>query len=514
MVRPLVEIAVSNTWARIRTSDERVYQEIDELLSFFSKKAPYHRAYKTYKRDKDKARKEGREPRGWNGMVHLFQKKDHSFPAGLLPRVLHKLKYNEVKVADSRVAPAKHPRLTGGYVREELIDEKYAWQLDAFTEIEDGKYRGLFEAATGAGKTTLIARIVAHLGQPTLILVDRNTLIKQAVERLRGLVVFPNAKEDVFGMVGGGIWEPGLITVATYQTLREMLDTDETGTVKWLSQFTAMHVDEAHHVAAATYYTLTGATDDCYYRYGYSATPFKNDKETELRLVGMCGPVIFRYSPAEAMADKVISPAHVYVVDPEFPRLKPFDPIDESYTGGKGLFLDEYKAGIVEHIERNHLIANLAELCSEHKLPTLVFFRQKLQSHRLLMLIEDADMVDGHSSLAQRVDAKERLASGALPVLLASTIFNEGEDVPAIGAVIMGGGYRAEHLALQQLGRALRPSPGQDFILAFDVYDSHSQRLEKHSKSRIKAWREAGFEVHHVNLDELAELMDQDGFWG
>lgn len=486
--------------------DKLVYGDVDKFLSYFSKSAPYQRSYKVYLRDKDRARREGRTPRGWNGITHLLRESDHSFPAGLIDRVAKFLREQgeEVVIKDQRIRPDPHPKLING----QMLSNPREWQTSSFNAALENE-RGVFEAATGTGKTTLMAQIIANHAQPSLVLVHRSTLAKQTLARFEQIIKFPNTP-DPFGIVGDGIWEPGLITIGTYQTLHAMLKSDRKGTMQWLRNFTALHADEAHHVPARTFFDLTNATEGSHFRYGYSATPFKSDKETELKLVGVCGEVIYSYSARDAIADGILAPPRIYVVDPEFESLKKVDPTDGKYLGRFG---DEYKEGIVEHLQRNHLLANLAQVCVEEHLPTLVLVRQNFQGRRLQQLIDNSEYINGSTPTVGREDAKRRLESGDLPVLISSTIFNEGEDIPAIGALIIGGGYRAEHLAMQTVGRGLRPSPGKKFVLVFDCYDGHSHRLEKHSKSRIKAWKEAGFDVKVVGIDELENLMDQKGFF-
>lgn len=506
MSKSTVDIAVANTLARIRSVDNFAYHDVDKFLSFFSKTAPYHREYKRYLKDRDAARKAQREPRGWNGVKHLL--KDDVFPAGLVGRVQEQLESEgyRVRIFDKRVAPVRHPKLLDG----SIASTSREWQDGAFEAIQKHE-RGVIQAATGAGKTTVMAQNLAYLGQPSLVLVNRATLAKQTLARFESIIKFPHAKSP-FGLIGDGVWEPGLITVATFQTLHSMLSSDKAGMRQWLKNFKAFHADECHHIPAETFADLIDETEECYWRYGYSATPFKNDKETELKLVGATGEQIFTYSAADAIADGILTPPKIYVVDANFPLLKKADPADDNKYQGK--FIDEYKEGIVNHRERNHLLANIAELCAEHKIPTLLLVRQMDQGKSLEKLINDSEFLSGRDNTATREDAKKRLTTGELPVLIASTIFNEGEDIPAVGAGIIGGGYTAEHVSMQTVGRILRPSPGQKFALIFDVIDSHSHRLEKHSLSRIKTWRKEGFEVHVVTIDELERLMETKEFWG
>jgi len=746
---PLVEIAIGNTRARIRSEDEFIYGEVDKALSYFVKSALYQKPYKLYLKDK----KAGRvPPRGWNGVAHLYEKRTTSFPAGLAPRIVKMLgRTHQVKVYDRRLRPEPHPKLVGGTLTGNPRD----WQTEAF-EAAMTHERGVFEAATGAGKTVLMAQLIAHLGQPTLVIVTRNTLAEQSVKRFAETIRFPFAASP-FGIIGDGVWQPGLITVATYQTIAAMIRSDKKGMDEWLDQFTVLHVDEAHHAQARTLLAQAEFADGAYWRYGYcvtpetriltqdlqwlpagdlevgadlvgfeeesrahyprrlspskvtytgremqhcyalhlsngevlkcsaehpwlvypysrnkstqwrtaetlskcvlpvripryvplwaenqgadggyvsgsfdgegnrslrngrmrglvfqqkenkmwqkvvdiltdkgfrfstqidkkgmriaalpmhsmfrclgefrpprlldiwmrsewpalypveileivavedigwqevvalststktyiaegfgshnSATPFKGEKETELRLVGMCGEIIHSYKAAQAIEDGIISPPRIYMVDGEFADLEPRDPIDLTFLGK---FHEEYKLGIVDHRGRNKMLAWIGNKLAERGVPTLCLLQRKDQGKLLERLIEGSEFLYGASEVSERNRAKKRLASGKLPVVIATTIFDEGEDVPAIGAMMLAGGYKAEHLAIQRVGRGLRPSEGKDFVFVFDCWDGHSQRLERHSKSRRAAFERAGFEVRHITFDKLKEEMTGAGFW-
>jgi superfamily II DNA or RNA helicase len=494
----LAEIAMTNTVARLRLSSPLLYKEVDRLLSYYPEGYRFMRKYKSGV---------------WDGRIHLLRRRDGSFPAGLVPRVSSFLadQGSEVRLYDQRIVPDPDKRLSEGQNTTTLRESQ---QNAAVSGIEAG--RGVFEAATGWGKSHLMGSIITLLAVPTLILVHRRELAYQTLERFEETLCFPNAGTDkVFGMVGDNLFDPGLITIATYQTIYSMLEHDRRGMQEWLRQFKALHLDEAHHVPARTLYATCNAVTEAYFRYGYSATPFKSDKASELRLVAVTGEIIFSFGPQEAIQEGILVPPKIYMIDPGFERLDGHDELTGKYLYS---WAKEYRDGIVEHRERNAMIARCAEAAAAAKQPTLVLLQHLAQGRNILRYFEDgagyAEFYHGSHPTSARKRALKRLGAGRLPILLSSVILEEGIDLPVLGLVIMAGGYRAKHKALQRVGRGLRAAPGKSHVIVIDFLDRHSERLNKHSRSRMAAYRGVGFEVEILPPEALWKKMAEPGFWG
>lgn len=76
--------------------------------------------------------------------------------------------------------------------------------------------------------------------------------------------------------------------------------------------------------------------------------------------------------------------------------------------------------------------------------------------------------VDGSMSVEQRDRAVDSFKRGETLVLSNADLFGEGFDVPAIEAAILLRPTKSLSLHLQQVGRALRPSPGKDEAIILD----------------------------------------------
>jgi superfamily II DNA or RNA helicase len=87
--------------------------------------------------------------------------------------------------------------------------------------------------------------------------------------------------------------------------------------------------------------------------------------------------------------------------------------------------------------------------------------------------------------------------SGAVPVLIGSSVLDEGVDIPSVevGVNLVGG--RSSIKTIQRLGRFLRPKPGagSNVVYIIDFYDGHNKMLQRHSAERARQYRSQGYEV-------------------
>lgn len=496
---PKLEISYNNNVARVRSSYPYIDDDMDTLLTYWVKGFNFMPMYK--RRDKHGHRL-------WDGKNHIYNREFQTFPAGLLKRVVKHFELRDFSVVlyDHSEAPEPWHELTEvTYEGPERVTQGAARQKAR------EEHRGTFEAATGWGKTNLMAMNIADAPVPALCLFHRNELALGAAERFRETLRFKHTTSPI-GYIGAGKWEPGLITCASFPTLVAMLAKDKEGTMRWLEQFGQLHVDECHHVPAKTLQHLLDATRGAHWRFGYSATPGKDgDIGAVMEIESWLGPIIYSYGVAKAIAAGILTPPLIYMVDHGFDDLPNHD--DKGFY--EGTFNEEYKLGIAENKARNHLVAAHAELCAVHELPTLVLVQQLEQGRMIQRYITDVPtrFVHGSSSQTERREALDDLASGRLPLLIASSIFDEGVDVPAIGALSVAGGYKASHKTLQKIGRGLRKSEGKDHVLCFDYWDAHGEHLEKQSRSRAKTYKDSKFNLKFVTPAELKEMMAQESFY-
>jgi superfamily II DNA or RNA helicase len=461
----------------------------------------------------------------WDGYISLYRRQSGTLPGGLTARTGARLQELgvDVDIEDRSQPPLVEPQLVGGQLTN--IDLR-PYQEDACNRAEAAK-RGVFDAATGTGKTEIMAEMIRRLACRSLIIVASRDLAWQTIRRFQGTdreaarLAFPNADpEHLYGIVGDDVESPGLITAALYQTLvrrlmpvclrcgaageldqrtcdvkkglrrcsGELDFTESEVTREWLATFDALHLDECHRSTAKTWWPVVNCIP-AYWRFGYSATPTKSDPITELKLTGATGEIFYSFKAKEAIEEGWLTEPFVVTVAPKFPLLD-----DEEMR-----YIDVYRDGIADHVKRNRLIAEIAQGTSEGwGVPTLILVAWSEQGRNIKRALREIDVraefISGTDSTEKRLAVMEALQDGRITCAISTTIFDEGVNVPEIGALILAGGGKARHKVIQRIGRGLRVVEGKDYLAVFDIWDSHSDKyLVGHSKQRLQAVKDAGF---------------------
>ena len=439
----------------------------------------------------------------WDGFISLYQRRSGTFPGGLVGRAAEHLRELGVRVdiEDRSQLPVAEPQLVGGTSKIELRP----YQVEAVNAAILVRC-GVLEAATGVGKTEVLAAWIQRLACRTLIIVASRDLAHQTIQRFQDSLTFRNAKaEHLYGIVGDDIDSPGLITAALYQTLVRRLEDEPEETRDWLASFDALALDEAQHAPAKTWWHVVNACP-AYWRLGMSATPFKSDPITELKLVGATGEIFYSFPVKEAVKEGWLTEPFVVTVDPGFPPL----PNEERY-------IDSYRDGVIEHTKRNRLIAEIAQGTAEKwGTPTLILVQWIKHGRNIKRALREigvrTEFISGHASTEQRFSAMAALRDGTIKCLISSTIWDEGVNVPEIGALILAGGGKAHHKVIQRIGRGLRVVRGKDYLAVFDFLDSHSKKyLVGHSRQRLRAVRDAGFAQEVLTPKRLLDRITRSG---
>jgi superfamily II DNA or RNA helicase len=114
----------------------------------------------------------------------------------------------------------------------------------------------------------------------------------------------------------------------------------------------------------------------------------------------------------------------------------------------------------------------------------------------------------GDTATEEREVAKAALRDKAVPVVLATTIWDEGEDIPSIDAIVLAEGVKSSTNALQRIGRGMRK--GGDFeVWVVDFAPTCHATLRKHAAERCEAYESEGYSVRVV--DEWDYENNADG---
>jgi len=434
----------------------------------------------------------------WDGRKHLFNRRDLSFPTGLLDVVKKALDDEgiEFKLIDEVQTSA------GQYKWKAPGLELRNYQKEAVRSAVKEK-RGVLEMATGSGKTVVAAKIISRLKRPTVFFVHTKDLLYQA-RRLIGEYL----KEEV-GQVGDGLIDLKPITVATIQTAirafggkygksldEDVSEEDETDIgprqkelAEHIRSVPVVFFDECHHLPAETFFSVAMETHGADCRYGLSATPYRADRH-DMLLEAALGPKLYRANSSRLIDLKYLTTPKIRFVPVPGPSRRRMH----------ADYQEVYRRFVVENEARHKLIADEAEALKKAGKSALILVKEIKHGEALLSGIKDAKFIQGADDAKKRAKALSDLESKKLKILIATTLADEGLDVPTLDAVILAGGGRSETKALQRIGRALRPAKGKNFAEIIDFFD-RAPYLVDHARKRLEIYKsEPRFEVDDANL--------------
>lgn len=193
-----------------------------------------------------------------------------------------------------------------------------------------------------------------------------------------------------------------------------------------------------------------------------------------------------------------------------------FDKITKPVLKKRIQYNTAYKQGVSENPQLLEKVIQWTEIFYDMGLGTLILCEEiqhgktiddalwteasKLIPHQFIHGTEDMDV---------RRSAIENFDSRRLPVLIASTIMDQGVDVQTIDALILAGSRKSKIRTLQRLGRGLR---GDKLIVVDFANFSHKYLLE-HSYKRLQDLKDEDcFPIHYSapDADLVKKLWSED----
>jgi superfamily II DNA or RNA helicase len=409
----------------------------------------------------------------WDGWKHLAEKDVKRarwrFPAGLFKHVSEQIPQ---AIADVRVKPTNYLASMATTQKVSLIPEQ-----EAVVQLALQHEQGILQAPTGVGKGRIMGEIIRRLRLRALVIVDKKDLMYQLQNEIGACL------GRYIGIAGDGQFDDSDIMVATVQTLRSSKFADRA----FFDHFGVVIVDEAHHATSESMQSVLQQID-AHYRFGLSATPFKEgDRGTFLMAQAFLGPLLARVTTAQGVAAGRIVGADIFMIDGIGPMHGTFN------------YQQQYNISIVNNPVRNKAIVNIATMMVG---PTVILV-ERVEHGELLEAALNAPFVHGGVHSKTRKMVYERFRLGLTPVLIIGKLGNEALDLPNLDCLINAGGGKASYVVTQKVGRALRSSPGKTRATVFDFMDN-ARYLDKHSRARLRTYqKEPAFKVHLINKEEL-----------
>jgi superfamily II DNA or RNA helicase len=373
-------------------------------------------------------------------------------PIGALHKVLelcdtYGITPTDIEIKDNRVSNVQ---------KDYFTDVQFTGTLRGYQQdIVDAcmnKTVGIVEAMTGSGKTITFVALTVKRQEPTLILVHTIELANQTVKAFEK---FTTLNTEDIGFIGDGKWDIQPVTVALHQSIAKLKD-NKFDLIN--EKFGQVIADEVHIVGAETYYhTMTHLSAK--YKFGFSATPKRDDGLTEV-IHFATGPKIFTVA-IELLEDVLVKP-NVVRIDTSY-----HFPIFSS---------DEYQiliSDLSKDKDRNQLIVDTANK-SEYKDRTMCFLCVRIAQVEALKAHfgDDAEILTSKMTKKKRRVVMEKLLNGQCKKIISTyALFSTGIDVPQLDLAFLCAPLQAEVKLKQTAGRLMRKAPGKTEATMIDFVD-------------------------------------------
>lgn len=438
-------------------------------------------------------------------------------PTGLVDRILSMLSKVgiEYDLKDERIYYPDSPQFVQ-FPYE--LDDKQLESIDAGLKNR----RGYFKMPTGAGKTSIIASLIANIGGLSLVLVPSVDLVNQIAGDLEDFLKIP-----VWRIQGiDSLYSPGStnIAVASIDTLWSNIDRLEIE--GWFNQFLSVYADECHHITytkekvtregrkvikrfapgTTTYYKILMKIN-AYNRFGFTAT----DEDSELYINAALGEKIFETNEDYLISIGRLSKPYVIVYEHEIP----FED-DEREATKNHIYLNE---------KRNSVLITAMQKIVE--LGGSVLFMLDSRIYQLDMIKDwtHFPIITGSSKPKEREKIYNQLRNKEIHGIIL-TVGKEGLNIPSVDCIIRASGKKSIRLIKQEKGRGARITPTKNRYLIIDVFDndgvkriqkedltwrSKKGHLKKQSEERLKIYKSIeSAEIFIVKtLEELLSKIEE-----
>jgi superfamily II DNA or RNA helicase len=442
----------------------------------------------------------------WNGEINLLSVHTGEIYAGLLDRIIAKLKshgytyefknnkyYGLPFEIDDKVSLEG----TESYLRAISTMSPYDYQISAVYECL--RYnRKTIVSPTSSGKTLLIyalARYYTAKKLKTLIIFPTTSLIHQMY---KDFIEYGWTPENYCHMVySGKEKETDLpITLSTWQSLKDMQKS-------FFEDIDCVIVDECHGVKGKVLTEILKKCHHAKYRFGFTGTLTNGDSDSEaneLIISGLFGPKYKTINTKEMIEKGRASELDIQCLILKHPP----------QTFNK--YEDEVQY-IIGHEKRNNFIKKLA---LDLKGNTLILF-SRVETHGLPLyeLINTSNdierkifFVHGKVDIEDRELIREITERENNAIIVASYgVFSTGVSIKNLHNIIFASPSKSRIRTLQSIGRVLRKSSTKTKARLYDIADdcTHLNRKNytlNHFIERVKIYSQEEFN-YEINTIEI-----------
>ncbi len=317
-------------------------------------------------------------------------------------------------------------------------------------------------APPGFGKTLIGAKMIEVRSCSTLIVVNKNMLLDQWIERF--VEYFKIDKKEI-GFLGKGKNKlNSRLDIATMQSLKNQPEL--------LQNYSQVIVDECHHIPAVTFELIIKGFRGKYIL-GLSATPNRKDGLQPI-LFQQLGQIAYEFKKKRT-------------IDNELELIK----TDFTSTA------DNYSQMISELCiddKRNRLIVKEVIKHKNRKILILTDRLEHISELENILNEKEIDFVSVHGGLSKKIQNENiKLVYGKSLILATTSFFGEGIDFPHLNTIIFATPISYYGRLIQYLGRIGRD--GQK-CLAIDFLDTQNAMLYSAYKKRKEGYKQMHYRLN------------------
>jgi superfamily II DNA or RNA helicase/very-short-patch-repair endonuclease len=402
-----------------------------------------------------------------------------ALPRGCLNELKTLFRSNKVRCT------VKDLRETGTKLEVSFLGELRPEQITA-AETMLAHDTGVLAATTAFGKTVLAAWLIAERGVNTLILVHRQQLMEQWVERLS---TFLDYSQKSIGRLGGGRRKlRGQIDVALIQSMVRKDVVDDR-----IADYGQIIIDECHHLSAQSFERAVSCAK-AKYVLGLSATVQRKDGHHPIIFM-QCGPIRYRVDAKDQAKARPFQ-HHVIVRPTSFHAIhKPEEDARFEYQ--------QLCQALMDDTLRNQLIcSDITEAIKASRQPLVL--TERTEHLTILKELLDEETIEsvtlqGGMTKKQRAVAMKALESQSIqPVVLLATgrYVGEGFDCSRLDTLFVTMPVSWRGTIAQYVGRLHRLHDAKRVVQVYDYADLNVPMLERMFNKRCSGYEAVGYSIH------------------
>ena len=366
--------------------------------------------------------------------------------------------------------------------------------LDLFDKaLALGSTGFLLQAPTGSGKTYIMLAMLSKLQRTALIVVPREHIVTQWVERICEHTSLPR---DAIGVVQQDRceYEGKALAIGMIHSLAK--DKYPESFKKWPG---VVVIDEVHVTGAETFSRVV-AMFPSLYRIGASATPERPDGMDPVFRLSL-GETLIRMSGTTDVLPKV---ALV-----EYDGRRTTSSLKLSYVNEAIYRRGVLISALAEDFSRNVLLASFVDKTARSGRRTLLLSDRKEQ----LAALKDL-LVRRHGWKSEEIgifiqetpDAARKHILAKAPIILATYgMMNMAVDVPDLSGLVFG---TPQSHVTQAVGRVLRQCEDKKQPIVIDIVDIAFKETVRWARTRQKFYGELGADVYCLKTSNVPDSSD------